>query len=151
MNTLKVEGGQEKVMLVPDRCRLVIDRCIVPGYSSQQALTDLTALIHELRIEAEAKLIDRETPFCEPFEIPDSDPHVQLVSNAVSRVLGQKPEISFHEGPCDSCIIVSESGVPTIEFGPTGGRLHEAEEYVEIESVRKTAEVYLEILKTAFE
>jgi succinyl-diaminopimelate desuccinylase len=147
LNTLKIEGGQEQVMLVPDRCRLVIDRCLVLGYSSQQALSDLTTLIHELSIDAEARLVDRETPFCEPFQIPDNNPHVQLVSNAVSRVLGRKPEISFHEGPCDSCILVSEGKIPTIEFGPTGGRLHEAEEYVEIESVQTAAEAYLEILK----
>ena len=136
-------------MLVPDRCRLVIDRCLVPGYSSKQALADLTALIHDLKIDAEAKLIDRETPFCEPFEIPSNNPHVQLIFAAASRVLGRKPEISYHEGPCDSCILVSEGKIPVIEFGPTGGRLHEPEEYVEIASVKETTEVYLEILKTA--
>jgi succinyl-diaminopimelate desuccinylase len=151
LNTLKIEGGQEEVMLVPDRCRLVIDRCIVPGYGSQQALTDLTKLIHDLGIDAKARLVDRETPFCEPFQLSDNDPHVRLVSNAVSRVLGREPEISFHEGPCDSCILASEGKIPTIEFGPTGRGLHEAEEYVEIESVRKATEVYLEILKKAFE
>ena len=34
-------------------------------------------------------------------------------------------------------------------MSPTGGKLHEYEECVEIESVRKTDEIYLEILKTA--
>jgi len=151
VNTLKIEGGQDQVMLVPDRCRLLIDRCLVPGYTSRQALADLVNLINELRIDATAKLADRETPFCEPFEIPDNNPHVQSVVSAAAHVLGKEPELSFHEGPCDSCIIVSEGKVPTIEFGPTGGRLHESDEYVEVESVRKAAEVYLEILKEAFE
>lgn len=150
VNTLKIEGGQDQVMLVPDHCRLLIDRCLVPGYTSKQALADLTDLINEIRIDATAKLVDRETPFCEPFEIPDNNPHVQSVLNAASHILGKKPELSFHEGPCDSCIIVSEGKVPAIEFGPTGGRLHESDEYVEIESVKKAAEVYLQILKEAF-
>ena len=149
LNVLKIEGGQEEVMLVPDSCRLVIDRCLVPGYGSKQALTDLRTLIGDLKVDAEAKLIDRETPFCEPFEIPSDNPHVQLITNVASRVLGRKPATTYHEGPCDSCILVSEGKVPTIEFGPTGGKLHEYEEYVEIESVRKAAEVYSEILKTA--
>jgi acetylornithine deacetylase/succinyl-diaminopimelate desuccinylase family protein len=151
VNTLKIEGGQDQVMLVPDRCRLLIDRCLIPGYTSKQALADLINLITELGIDATAKLIDRETPFCEPFEIPDNSPHVQSVLNAASLVLGKAPELSFHEGPCDSCIIVSEGKIPTIEFGPIGRRLHESDEYVEIESVRKAAEVYLEILKAAFQ
>ncbi len=149
LNILKIEGGQEEVMLVPDRCRIVIDRCLVPGYSSKQALADLRTLIRDLEIDAEAKFIDRETPFCEPFEIPRDNPHVELIMNAASRVLGRKPEIAYHEGPCDSCILVSEGKIPTIEFGPTGGKLHEYEEYVEIESVRKAAEVYVEIMKSA--
>ena len=148
LNILRIEGGQEEVMLVPDHCRLVIDRCLVPGYSSKQALMDLRTLIRDLDIEADAKLIDRETPFCEPFELPSNEPHVQLITNAARRVLGRQPAIAYHAGPCDSCILVSEGKVPTVEFGPTGGKLHEYEEYVEIESVRKTAEVYVEIIRS---
>jgi acetylornithine deacetylase/succinyl-diaminopimelate desuccinylase-like protein len=147
-NTLKIEGGQEQVMLVPDRCRLVIDRCLVPGYSSIEALADLRRLIPDLGIDAEARLVARETPFCEAFEIPDNHPYVQTVVKAAAKVLGKTPEIDFHGGPCDSCILVNQGKVPTIEFGPTGGRVHESDEYVEIESVKKTAAVYLEIIRS---
>jgi acetylornithine deacetylase/succinyl-diaminopimelate desuccinylase family protein len=150
VNTLKIEGGQDEFMLVPDRCRLVIERCLVPGYSSKQALKDLSDLIRQLGIDAEARFVQRETPFCEPFEIPDDNPHVRSIIDIAGKVLGKSPEITFHEGPCDSCILVNEGKVPTIEFGPSGGRLHESEEYVEIESVRKTAEVYHAILRTLF-
>lgn len=149
VNTLKIEGGQGEFMLVPDRCRLVIERCLVPGYSSKQALKDLGDLIRQLGIDAEVKLVQRETPFCEPFEIPDDNPQVRSIIDIAGKVLGKSPEITFHEGPCDSCILVNEGKVPTIEFGPSGGRLHESDEYVEIESVRKTAEVYREILREA--
>lgn len=148
INTLKIEGGQEEVMLVPDRCRVVIDRCLVPGYALNAAVDDLRSLIAEVGIDAEAKPLARETPFCEPFEIPDDDPNVQRVVEIASRVLGKNPEITFHGGPCDSCILVNQGKVPTIEFGPSGGRLHESDEYVEIESVRKTAAVYREIVRT---
>jgi acetylornithine deacetylase/succinyl-diaminopimelate desuccinylase-like protein len=72
-----------------------------------------------------------------------------MAMSVASRVLGTKPRIGFHEGPCDSCILVSEAKVPTIEFGPMGGRLHESDEYAEIASVRRTAEVYEEIIKAA--
>ncbi len=148
INTLRIEGGQEEVMLVPDNCRLVIDRCLVPGYTTDAALEDLRRLITETGIDAEAKLPARETPFCEPFEIPDDDPHVRLVVETATKVLGKPPELAFHGGPCDSCILVNQGRVPTIEFGPSGDRLHESDEYVEIESVRKTAAVYQEILRT---
>jgi acetylornithine deacetylase/succinyl-diaminopimelate desuccinylase family protein len=147
VNTLKVVGGQDQLMLVPDRCRLIIERCLVPGFNSMQALEELRKLIAELGIDAEASLIKRDTPFCEPFEIPDDNQHVQLIVDAVNKVLARRPDITYHEGPCDSCLLVNQGKVPTIEFGPAGGRLHESDEYVDVKSVRKTAEVYQEILQ----
>jgi len=35
---LRIEGEQEQVMLVPDRCRLIIDRCLVLGYVQRKLL-----------------------------------------------------------------------------------------------------------------
>ena len=147
VNVLKIEGGQEEVMLVPEHCRIVIDRCLVPGHNSKTALEDLDQLIKKTGIDASAKFISRETPFCEPFEIPDADKNVQMVIKAAERVLGRRPKIGFHPGPCDSCILVNPGGVPTIDFGPAGGRLHESDEFVDLESVRKTTAVYKEIIR----
>ena len=147
VNVLKIEGGQEEVMLVPERCRIVIDRCIVPGYSSKAALEDLNKLIKELGIDASAKFVNRETPFCESFEISESNSNVQLVIRAATKALGTTPRIDFHPGPCDSCILVDPGNVPTLEFGPSGGRLHESDEFVELDSVSKTTDVYKEIIR----
>jgi succinyl-diaminopimelate desuccinylase len=147
INTLRIEGGQEEVMLVPDHCRIVIDRCLVPGYTASAALEDLQKLIHGTGINADAQLIKRETPFCDPFYIPDDDRTVRRVIDIAAKVLGYAPTIGHHPGPCDSCILVNQGHVPTIEFGPSGGLLHESEEYVEIESVHKTANVYREIIR----
>lgn len=150
VNTLKIEGGQDEVMLVPDQCRFVIDRCLVPGFDSRDALGEVKQLISKLDVDAEACFATRETPFCEPFELPEEDQYVQLVSETAMKVLGAKPSIGYHEGPCDSCILVDQGKIPTAEFGPSGGRLHESDEYVEVGSVKKTGEVYLEILRRLF-
>jgi len=148
INTLKIEGGQGEVMLVPDRCRILIDRCLVPGYTTDEALQDMRRLISEIGIDAEAKLPVRETPFCEPFEILNDDPHGQVVMEAATKVLGKPAETAFHVGPCDSCILVNPGRVPTIEFGPSGSGLHQPDEYVELESVKKTAAVYHSIMRS---
>jgi acetylornithine deacetylase/succinyl-diaminopimelate desuccinylase family protein len=150
VNTLKIEGGQEEVMLVPDQCRIVIDRCLVPGYTVDAALADLRRLINEIDIDAEASLAVRETPLSEPFEISDDDPHVRLVMEAASGILEKPAEIGFHDGPCDSCLLVSQGGIPTIEFGPAGPGLHQPDEYVELDSVKKTAAVYHSVLSRIF-
>ena len=148
VNALKIEGGQEDVMLVPDRCRIVIDRCLVPGHNSKDALDDLNNLIRELGINATASFIARETPFCDPFEIPEENGIVKIVVEAATRALGRAPRIDFHEGPCDSCILVNQGKIPTLEFGPSGGRLHESDEFVNLESVKKTVAVYKEVIRT---
>jgi len=145
---LKIDGGQEEVMLVPDRCRIVLDRCLVPGHNSSDALEDLKSIIQKVGIDAEASFIDRETPFCDPFELPDDDKYVRMVAGVAAKVLGKAPGLDFHEGPCDSCILVNQGKVPTLEFGPSGGRLHESDEFVDLESVRKATEVYKEIIRT---
>jgi len=149
VNALKIEGGQERLMLVPDSCRLLVERCLMPGYDSNMALKDLKALIKKTGVKAKASPVARETPFCDPFEIPDGNPHVRLVREAARRVVGKTPKISFHSGPCDSCILANQGKLPTIDFGPKGRNLHQPDEYVEIESVRAAANVYYEIAKAA--
>ena len=148
VNVLKIEGGQEDVMLVPDECRVVIDRCLVPGHNSKDALEDLKNLIGELGLDATAKLLVRETPFCDPFEIPEENGMVQMVVDAATNALGYSPRIDFHPGPCDSCILVNQGKIPTLEFGPAGGRLHQPDEFVDLESVKKTVAVYKEVIRT---
>jgi acetylornithine deacetylase/succinyl-diaminopimelate desuccinylase-like protein len=146
-NALKIEGGQEEVMLVPDNCRLTLDRCLEPGYTSEAALEDLRHLVTEMNIDADVKLKVRETPFSEPFEIADEDPQVRLIVDAATEVLGKTPKLDFHKGPCDSTILVNRAKVTTIEFGPRGSGFHEADEYVELESVKRTTSVYHNILR----
>lgn len=148
VNVLKVEGGQEEVMLVPDRCRLLIDRCLVPGHGSKDALLELKTLLKQLGIDAESRLIERETPFCESFEIPETHEAVRWVVEAAAKVLGTVPSLTYHDGPCDSCILVNQGNVPTVEFGPSGGGLHQADEFVDVESVTATTEVYKQLIRT---
>jgi len=148
VNVLKVDGGQEEVMLVADRCRIVIDRCLVPGHNSEDALADLKTLIRKLGLNAEARFITRETPFCDPFEIAENNAAVGSVTKVVYKVLGKRPSLGFHPGPCDSCILVNQGRVPTIEFGPSGARLHQPDEFVDIESVKTTTRFYHELIRT---
>ena len=150
VNVLKIDGGQEEVMLVADRCRIVIDRCLVPGYSSQNSLDDLNDLIRGLDLNADAHFVNRQTPFCEPFEIPENHDAVRTVVGVASKVLGKRPKLDFHEGPCDSCILVNQGKIPTLEFGPSGGRIHQPDEFVDLESVQTTTSFYEQLIRTLF-
>ena len=105
-------------------------------------------MIAELGLNADARLLTRETPFCDPFEIPESHEAVKTVVEVASKVLGRAPKLEFHEGPCDSCILANQGKVPTLEFGPSGGRLHQSDEFVDLESVKTTTAFYKELIRT---
>jgi len=65
-----------------------------------------------------------------------------LAASAES-VLGPKAVLTAAEYPCDAFIFQRRFGIPTLLFGPRGAGAHSPDEYVEIASVMKTAEVLL--------
>ena len=62
-----------------------------------------------------------------------------LDGNNRKRKLGEAPleGVTFWT----DAALLSEKGIPTVIFGPSGGGLHAAIEYVEMESVYQTAEI----------
>jgi acetylornithine deacetylase len=62
---------------------------------------------------------------------------------AATAVVGPEARLSASEWPCDAFIAQRHFGIPTLLFGPKGGGSHNANEYVELPSVLRTAEVYL--------
>ena len=58
-------------------------------------------------------------------------------------LLGNEARLSASEWPCDAFLAQRFFGIPTLLFGPKGAGSHNANEYVEVPSVLRTAEVYL--------
>ena len=58
-------------------------------------------------------------------------------------VLGNEARLSASEWPCDAFLAQRYFKIPTLLFGPRGAGSHNANEYVEVPSVLRTAEVYL--------
>jgi acetylornithine deacetylase len=51
--------------------------------------------------------------------------------------------LAASEWPCDAFLVQRCFGTPTLLFGPRGAGSHNANEYVEVPSLLKVAEVYL--------
>lgn len=64
-------------------------------------------------------------------------------TGCASASLGKAVTVSAAPYPCDAFLIHREFGTPSLLFGPRGGGAHNVDEYVEIASVLKTAEVLL--------
>ena len=76
-------------------------------------------------------------------ELPADHPWTRCLHGAARGVLGEGTRLSASEWPCDAFLAQREFGIPTLLFGPRGAGSHNANEYVEVASLQRTAEVYL--------
>jgi acetylornithine deacetylase len=76
-------------------------------------------------------------------ELPADHEWTTCLLGAASGVVGGAARLSASEWPCDAFIAQRHFGIPTLLFGPKGAGSHNANEYVEVSSVLRTAEVYL--------
>ena len=76
-------------------------------------------------------------------ELAADHPWTRCLHGAATGILGAKAKLSASEWPCDAFLAQREFGMPTLLFGPRGAGSHNANEYVEVASVLRTAEVYL--------
>jgi acetylornithine deacetylase len=76
-------------------------------------------------------------------ELPGDHPWTRCLHGAARGVLGEEATLSASEWPCDAFIAQNHFGIPTLLFGPRGAGSHNANEYVEVASVHRTAQVYL--------
>jgi acetylornithine deacetylase/succinyl-diaminopimelate desuccinylase-like protein len=95
------------------------------------------------------KLKKRPTPFSSPFKLDSSSELIKLCQKVVKRQLG-KQKTFFRESVADECIYVEKLGVPFVCIGPSGNYAHQANEYVELESVKRVEKIYLEILDSIY-
>lgn len=76
-------------------------------------------------------------------ELELKHPWLQCMSGSAAAVMGKPPVITAAPYPCDAGLMQREFGIPTLLFGPIGEGAHNPNEYVEFDSVIKTAEVIL--------
>jgi acetylornithine deacetylase len=72
----------------------------------------------------------------------------KTLARCAAGVMGKSAVVTAAEYPCDAFLNQNYFGMPTLIFGPSGAGAHNADEYVEVNSVLQTAEV---LLATALE
>ncbi|MGH3138729.1 MAG: M20/M25/M40 family metallo-hydrolase, partial [Gaiellales bacterium] len=126
-----IEGGQE-LSSYPERCLLRIERRTVPG----ETLADVERQIAEIAGGARV----RSTFERAPFEIAPDAPIVDAVRRHAVTVLGREPATFGYAAWMDAAVL-SAAGIPTVVFGPSGAGAHAVEEWVDVSSVERCAEV----------
>jgi acetylornithine deacetylase len=125
-----------------------IERRTIPGETDASVMAELEALLARLRADdpsfrAEARMFFSR----EPFEVPADAAIVRALDGAASRVLGHAPA-QVGDTPWMDSALLAGAGIETVVFGPHGAGAHAKEEWVDIDSVVRTAEVLAETARS---
>ena len=147
MHAALLEGGTGISTYSP-RCTLRIERRTVPPESRESVEREISSVLDELRAEDPSLDVQSSTFFHrEPFETTPDAPIAACVSRATSKVLGREPAV-IGDSPWMDSALTQAAGVDTVVIGPHGAGAHADEEWVDLDSCARLAEVLAE---TAFD
>jgi acetylornithine deacetylase len=135
----RIEGGTS-VNTVPDRCRIEIDRRLLPGEDPEAACSDMTTAL-EQALGAHVQL-SCSTPWPPG---PALGPHgseelVRRLGEEIDSVLGSHRVITVPYGT--DAAKIAEAGIPAVVFGPGDiARAHTCDEWVPLEEVVQASEI----------
>ncbi len=147
LHAAMIEGGAA-LSVYSARCRLKVERRTIPGETETTVADEFRKILkklsdHDSRFDAELRtLLTRD-----PFEIEPSAPIVRSLERASQQVLDRVPRHTGQNPWMDSALLAS-AGVETVVFGPAGAGAHSDEEWVDLDSVEKLAEI---LVKTALD
>lgn len=141
-----IQGG-EKANMVPDWCRITLDRRLVPGETVEGARQELEGVLARLGDEAAVDARLEVLEAAEPSEIPAETPMVQVVQ-AARAALGLEPVApGGFPGGTDARFLIRQLGVPTVILGPGDlAQAHTTNESVDVEELEEGALLYAVIL-----
>jgi acetylornithine deacetylase len=147
----RIEGGVS-VNIVPEHCVIEVDRRVLPG-------EDIKTLTHELRKFLTSRLnfeIEFESPWLECPALGDHNNRwlADSILKHANHVDPLQPSTGNHRMIgvpfCTHASQISEAGVPAVVFGPGSiEQAHTADEYIEIDQLKKAAEVYYQVCSQA--
>ena len=135
MHCAQIHGGVGISTYAPE-CTLRVERRTLPGESPEQVAAEIRALVADIGEAAEVTIeFSRPPLLCDP-----SAPIVGAMRDAVQDVTGVAPRNKGVAYWMDAAVFAA-AGIPTVDYGPTGFGAHEAVEWVEIDSVKRCADV----------
>ncbi|HEU0015894.1 MAG TPA: M20/M25/M40 family metallo-hydrolase [Longimicrobium sp.] len=118
-----------------------IERRMTPGETEAQVLGEVQALVDALAAEDPTFRAEVRSLLTRPsWQAHDPSPVSAAVAGAAEAVLGRAVE-TFGAPYWMDTSLLGQAGIDAVVMGPTGEGAHETVEWVELESVRQTAEI----------
>lgn len=147
---IEMAGGGAPLS-VPDQAQFSVFRHVVIGESRKYLREEVKKAAEKADLKASYTLSFRDAPHPDnagfmPYVTSDIDPMTELIKDSIKRVTGKEANIAYFCSVGDFNYLGSRLKTPTYLFGPIGENYHAADEYVEIDSVVKTAGVIYDYL-----
>ncbi len=140
LHAAMIQGGTE-FSAYAARCRLQIERRTIPGESQVPVVAEIQAIVDRLAAADPTFQATVKPIFVrDAFEVSASATIVQAVHGAATAVLAHEPALVGQTPWMDSALLAA-AGVETVVIGPAGAGAHAREEWVDIDSVAKLAQI----------
>lgn len=140
-----ISGGTE-LSTYPDYCKIELERRIIPGEDYHTVADETEGFINKISSKDEQFKANFEVFFHRPpLEVSKDELIVKALEKAYNSVLKKEPKLTGLSYWTDAAIL-TQAGIPTVIFGPSGEGLHAAVEYVDFDSVVATAKVLAEVI-----
>ncbi len=133
--------GGTQANIVPDQCRILVDRRTLPGETEPGVLREIVSLLKARNLKA---LVNNgKFAACLPLE---TDPKLPLVRQFLSSVGQRKPAgVNYF---CDASIL-AQGGIPSVVFGPGDiAQAHTGDEWIAVDSLERAMAMLLKFLRS---
>ncbi|HVL31630.1 MAG TPA: M20/M25/M40 family metallo-hydrolase [Solirubrobacteraceae bacterium] len=135
-----IAGGQE-ASSYPGRCVLSVERRTLPTEAPSDVEAEFGELLALVRAEDPRIATELRIGLVRPpFEIDPGAPVVTTLLAAAADTLGGEPPV-VGDHPWMDAAFTAAAGIPTVVFGPGGAGAHAVEEYADLDSVARCADV----------
>jgi len=132
----KIAGGLQWG-IVPERCKVEMDRRLVPGETRETAMEEIRQLLDEFAAQVEPLRYELYSSgeVAANIDTPPSDPFVTLANLALESVSGEPRPLTGYVQTSDGRWFAKD-GIPIIIFGPSVPAVaHAADEHVSIDQL----------------
>lgn len=143
MNLGTIEGGL-KTNMVPELCRITLDRRVPPGETVDTVTQELRELLERYCRQVAPIRTELNVLYSSglPLETSPDDPLVQGMQAAVRDVSGQERSLTGYNQGSDGRFFAGD-GIPIVIFGPSHPDVgHSANEHVRVSQVVEAARIY---------
>jgi acetylornithine deacetylase/succinyl-diaminopimelate desuccinylase-like protein len=140
VNVGTIRGGAQP-NIVPDRCKITVDRRTLPGETDAGVQREIAAFLRANKLSA--KISSQKLAPAVPLETNHKLPLVQQFLKCVGQT---KPlGVDFF---CDAAVL-SAGGIPSVVFGPGDiAQAHTADEWISLAELERGKDLILKFLKS---